>query len=242
MVRSVSKNRIVRSLFNKVTPIYDLIEKGLYWGQGDKWRHMALEAGGLEKPKRVLDACCGTGQLSVMLAQHFGSPCHVVGIDFSPTMVTAAKQYIRSLHLHRRIEIKTENIEIMPFPDEFFEGVFICFGLRFSSDIRTVLKECVRVLKPGGTVVILELARPNGFFMRALAHIVREYWFPLWARFKFGMPTSMAHYMHDSLVHYPDADKLGRIMIRVGFDDVEYQELNSGIATLHRAFKPGEDE
>jgi len=242
MVRSVSKNRIVRNLFNKLTPIYNDIEKGLYWGLADKWRQLAIDATAIEKPKRVLDACCGSGQLAIMLSQVFGPSCHVVGIDISPEMVNEAKQRVRELHLHRRIEIKTENAEIMPFPNEFFNSVYVTFGLRFASDIRTVLKEAFRVLQPGGTLLVLELAKPTNFFMRSFTHFMREYWFPIWTRIRFGMPLAMSHHLHDSLLHYPDADKLGRMMIRCGFDDVEYQQLNKGIATLHRAFKPGKED
>lgn len=238
MVRSVSQNRIIRDLFSKLTPIYEVLEPAVNWRQGDKWRQLAIAASGLEHPKRVLDACCGTGNLAIQLSQNYGTSCHVIGIDFTPAMVTQAKQHARNLHLHRRVEIKTENVEIMPFPDEFFDAVFICFGLRFVSDIKTVLKECFRVLRPNSPLVILELARPHSPITRFYTNVIREYWFPIWAKMKFGMPSPIAHHMHDSLVHYPDADKLGRMMIRSGFDDVEYQDLNHGIATLHRAFKP----
>lgn len=241
MVRSVSKNRMIRNLFNKLTPIYHELEKSLYWGQVDKWHQVAINAAGADKPKRVLDAHCTNGDFAIKLARHYGAASHVVGIDLSPAMVATAKQKIRNLHLHRRIEIKTENVETMPFPNEIFDTVFINFTLRFSSDIRTVLKECYRVLKPGGTLLIMELSKPTGILMQLMAHVVREYWFPLWVKIKFGMPSSMAHYFHDSLVHYPDPDKLGRLMVRLGFDDVEYQALSRGIASLHRAFKPGEE-
>ncbi len=242
MVRSVSKNKYIRQFFNKITPIYPALEKGLYWGRADKWRAAAVTAAKLDKPKRVLDACCGTGQLAILLAQQLGPSCHVIGVDLSPAMVNAAKNKIRALHLHRRVEVKTENAEILPFPENFFDAVFLGFGLRFVSDIRTVFKECYRVIRPGGSIILLELARPKNPVMRLLTHVLREYWFPLWARLKFGLPAPMAHHLHDSLVHFPDPEKMGRMLVRVGYDNVEYQDLGLGVASMHRARKPEEEE
>ncbi len=242
MVRSVSKNKYVRQFFNKITPIYPALEKGLYWGLGNKWRQAAVAAAKLDKPKRVLDACCGTGQLAIALAQHLGASCHVIGVDLSPAMVNTAKNKIRALHLHRRVEVKTENVEIMPFPDHFFDAVFVGFGLRFVSDIRTVLKECYRIIRPGGSIVLIELSQPKNSIIRAMTHLLREYWFPLWARLKLGLPSPLAHHLHDSLVHFPDPEKIGRMLVRVGFDHLEFQDLGLGAASLHLAKRPGEDD
>ncbi|MCD4814209.1 class I SAM-dependent methyltransferase [bacterium] len=242
MVRSISRNRIVRTIFTKLAIFYDVLEPALISKQGAQWRSHAIDISGLVKPHRILDACSGTGIQSIQLARHFGSPTHVVAVDFCPAMVTLAKQKIRSDHLHRRIECKTENVEIMPFPDEFFDAVFISFGMRFVSDIRTVLKECRRVLKKDAPMIILELAVPVNPFWRLLTIVQREYWLPFWGWWKARIPSSMLHHLNDSLIHYPDADKLGRMLIRAGYDEVEYEELSGGTFTLHRAIKPGGEE
>lgn len=242
MVRSISKNRIVRNIYTKLAPLYDLLEPALTRGRGVAWRQRSIEVAGLVKPHRVLDACAGTGQLSMQLANTFGSHTHVVAVDFCPAMVAQAKQRLRGQHLHRRVEFKTENVEIMPFPDEFFDAVFLSFGLRFVSDVRTVLKECQRVLKKDRPLIILDLAMPANPFPRLFTHVYREYFFPVWGWWHGRIPNALLHPLHDSLVHYPDADKLGRMLIRAGYDEVEYERLSGGFATLHRAIKPGEDE
>lgn len=242
MVRSISKNRIIRNIYTKLAPFYDTLEPVLTRGRGVAWRQRAIEVAGLVKPHRVLDACAGTGQLSLQLANTFGSHTNVVAVDFCPAMVAQAKQRLRTQHLNRRVEFKTENVEIMPFPDEFFDAVFLAFGLRFVSDIRTVLKECQRVLKKDRPLVILELAVPANPFHRLFTHVYREYFFPIWGWVHGRIPHALMHPMHDSLVHYPEADKMGRMLIRAGYHEVEYERLGGGFATLHRAIKPGEEE
>jgi len=242
MVRSISRNRIVRNLFTKLAVLYDGFEPLLNRKRGRKWRQRAIEVSGLVRPHRILDGCAGTGLLSIQLAQVFGSPTHVVAVDFCPAMVTLAKQKVRALHLHRRVEFKIENVEIMPFPDEFFDAVFIAFGMRFVSDVRTVLKECHRVMKKDSPLIILELAVPANPIRRLFTHIYREYIFPARGWLHARVPSVLLHHLHDSLIHYPDADKLGRMLIRTGFDEVEYEELNKGIATIHRAIKPALEE
>ena len=207
--------------------------------RGDKWRRRAIEVSGLEKPDCILDGCAGTGLLSLQLAQVFSAPTNIVAVDFCPAMVSLAKQKVRSMHLYRRVEIKAENVELMPFPDEFFDAVFISFGMRFVSDVKTVLAECQRVMKKDTPLIILEYAIPSNPWQRFFTHCYREYFFPFWARLRARVPGPLIHHLHDSLVHYPDADKMGRMLIQAGFDEVEYEELSKGVVTLHRAIKPG---
>lgn len=238
MVRSISKNRLIRTLFTQLAPVYDDLEPQLNAQHGPAWRKRAIEFAKIDKPYRVLDACAGTGLMSVQLANAYGSHCHVVATDFCPAMVVVAKQRVRTEHLHRRVEFKTENIEVMPFPDEFFDAVFISFGLRFVSDIRTVLKECLRVLKVNGALVVLELNVPRSPILKWLAYLRREHWIPAWAKLKLKLPPHLAYPLHDALTFYPDADRLARMMVRAGYAEVQYQVLSGGLATLHRGAKP----
>ncbi|MEW6517406.1 MAG: ubiquinone/menaquinone biosynthesis methyltransferase [candidate division FCPU426 bacterium] len=241
MVRSISKNRLVRNIFTKLADAYDQVEPALTFGRGDAWRLRAVQQARLTKPHRILDACSGIGHMSRQLANSFGPQTHIVAVDFCPAMVAVAKQKLRVHHLHRRVEFKTENVEIMPFPDEFFDAVFLSFGLRFVSDIRTVLRECQRVLRRGRPLVVLELAAPRQP-LRLPIQIYREFLFPFVGQWQTKLSRVLLHPLHDSLRHFPDADKLSRMLIRAGFDEVEYQRLGGGVATLHRAVKPGEAE
>ncbi|MBN1594681.1 class I SAM-dependent methyltransferase, partial [candidate division FCPU426 bacterium] len=234
----ISKNRIVRSVFSKFALLYDHFEPWMTRRRGDKWRQRAIDVSGLKRPHRILDACTGTGSMSRLLAQACGSPSHIVAVDFCPGMITLAKQKLRNLHMARRVEFRIENVEVMPFPDDFFDAVFISFGLRFSSDIKTVLKESLRILKRDCPLVILEFSVPRNPVLRFFTHLHREYFFPAWVWLRARTPYAISHHLFDSLLHYPDPDKLSRMLIRTGFDEVEYEFLGRGAASIHRAVKP----
>ncbi len=251
MARSISKNRLFRTLFTKLAPFYDTLEPALTWGQGRAWRDRAVAAAGPRNPHRVLEACAGTGLLTAQLAKAYGPHCHIVAIDFCPAMATLARQRLQALGLHRRAEVKVENVEIMPYPDEYVDAAFLAFGLRFVSDLKVALRELYRVLRPGGTLVLLELANPAGRLTRLRAAWQREVYIPRLLAWRHRLPSVLLHPLHDSLVHYPDPEQLARALMRTGFDDVTVQRLNGGVAALHTGrkltthplrFDAGEDE
>lgn len=239
MVRSVSKNRLVNTIFQYLAGQYDRLDRWVTGRAGQAWRRRAIELLRVEKPARVLEGCAGTGILTSMLAETLGPQSYLVAMDHTPAMLNQAKQRLRGANLHRRVEFRTENVEVMQFPDEFFDGAIMAFGMRFVSDIRIVLKEFHRVLNPGGSLVILELNTPASFFPRAVVNAWREYGFPLWAEFGLRVPKQLVHLLHDSLRYYPDPAKFARMLIRAGFTEVTYQTLRWGTATLHRAVKRG---
>ncbi|NTV52438.1 MAG: class I SAM-dependent methyltransferase [Candidatus Firestonebacteria bacterium] len=237
MTRSISKNRIIRTIFTQLAPVYDVLEKPLTWQHGAQWRQKAIAAAKLPHPRRVLDACAGTGLLTADLARHYSPRTHIIAIDFCPAMANVARQRLRDQNLLRRVEIKVENVEIMPFPDEFFDVAFMSLGLRFVSDVKVAVRELHRVLKPGGRLVVLELCQPPGKFRRRLVHWARDKFFPKWQQWTRGIPPKLLYPLHDSLIHYPDPAKLSRRFVRIGFDHVAYAYLNGGLATLHHATK-----
>jgi demethylmenaquinone methyltransferase/2-methoxy-6-polyprenyl-1,4-benzoquinol methylase len=237
MARSISKNRIIRTIFSQLAPAYDVLDGPLTWKQGTAWRQKAFAAAKIPSPRRVLDACAGTGLLTAELAQRYSPKTHIIAIDFCPAMANVARQRLRELNLQRRVEVKVENVEIMPFPDEFFDVAFISLGLRFVSDVKVAVRELHRVLKPGGRLIVLELCQPPGKFRRKFVHWVRDKFFPTWEKWTHRVPPQLFYPLHDSLIHYPDPVKLSRRFVRIGFEHVEFAYLSGGLATLHQATK-----
>jgi demethylmenaquinone methyltransferase/2-methoxy-6-polyprenyl-1,4-benzoquinol methylase len=237
MARSISKNRIIRSIFTQLAPAYDYLDTVLTWKKGTQWRKKAIAATNMPTPRRVLDACSGTGLLTAELAQTYGPKTHIIAIDFCPAMANLARQRLKDLNLQRRVEVKVENVEIMPFPDEFFDVAYVALGLRFVSDVKVAVRELHRVLKPGGKLIVLELSQPPGGLRRRWVHWVRETFMIFWEQWVHKISPILLYPLHDSLHHYPDPDKLMRRLIRVGFEQVSYKYLNGGLATLHQATK-----
>jgi demethylmenaquinone methyltransferase / 2-methoxy-6-polyprenyl-1,4-benzoquinol methylase len=237
MARSISKNRIIRTIFTQLAPAYDVLDNSLTWKHGALWRQKAFAAAKIPAPRRVLDACSGTGLLTAELAQRYSAKTHIIAIDFCPAMANVARQRLRELNLQRRVEVKVENVEIMPFPDEFFDVAFLALGLRFVSDVKVAIRELHRVLKPGGRLVVLELCQPPGKLRGKFVHWVRDRYFPLREKLVHRIPPELVYPLHDSLIHYPDPAKLSRRFVRIGFEHVEYAYLSGGLATLHHATK-----
>jgi demethylmenaquinone methyltransferase/2-methoxy-6-polyprenyl-1,4-benzoquinol methylase len=237
MARSISKNWIIRSIFTQLAPLYERLDRALTWNQGHAWRKKMIAAAKLPGPRRVLDACSGTGLLTAELAQFYAPKTHIIAIDFCPAMANMARQRLREMNLQRRVEVKVENVEILPFPDEFFDVVYVALGMRFVSDVKVAVRELSRVLRPGGRLLILELSHPPGLLRRKLVRWVRETFFIAKEKWLHKISPVLLYPLHDSLTHYPDPDKLNRRLLRVGLENVEFQYLNGGLATLHQATK-----
>ena len=236
MARSISKNRIVRTIFTRLAPYYDRLDALVTGKRGGEWRRLAAELPLPRPPRRILDACTGTGLMAMEMMRKYNHS-RVIGVDFCPAMVSIARQRIQALHLGRRIEARVENVEIMPFADGFFDAVVVAFGMRFVSDVRVVLRECNRVLQPGGMLMVLEFGQPANPLRRRWVRWRREHWLPVRAALGLRVPRTLMYPLHDALAYYPDPETFGHLLGKTGFRDVAYLNLAGGTATLHRAVK-----
>ena len=150
----------VREMFDRISPVYDSMNRVMTLGLDRRWRRLAAEA--VVRPgDRVLDACCGTGDLALAAARAGG---RVTGLDFSGAMLERARRKSEA------IEWVQGDVLELPFEDETFDAATIGFGIRNVADLEAGLRELARVLKPGGRLACLEITRPQGLlrlFFRA---------------------------------------------------------------------------
>lgn len=208
-------------MFDRIAPVYDLMNRVMTAGLDQRWRRETVEA--VVRPgDRVLDACCGTGDLAVAALK--AGAREVVGIDFSPKMLerARAKQQI--------VTWLEGDVMAMPFPDGDFDSATVGFGVRNVSDLSAALVELRRVLGPGGRLGILEITTPSGF----LGPFYRL-WFdrivPLLGKLLKG--GSAYTYLPASVRRFPKADELARLMREAGFEEVSYRLFAGGIVALH---------
>jgi demethylmenaquinone methyltransferase/2-methoxy-6-polyprenyl-1,4-benzoquinol methylase len=210
----------VRTMFDRIAPVYDLMNRVMTAGLDRRWRREAVAA--VVRPgSRVLDACCGTGDLAVEAERAGGV---VTALDFSPAMLERA----------RRKSPTVEWIEgdalALPFPDASFEAATVGFGIRNVADLDRGLRELRRVLRPGGRLAILEITQPRGplrpFFSLWFDRIV-----PALGKV---IPGGNAYtYLPASVRRFPDAETLATMLERVGFADVTVRRLGGTIVALH---------
>lgn len=211
----------VRRMFDRIAPVYDAMNRVMTAGLDRRWRALTV-SGAVRSGDRVLDACCGTGDLA--LAAGAAGAGRVVGVDFSERMLERARRKAP------RLEWVQADVLALPFEDGSFDAAVVGFGIRNVEDLERALRELRRVLAPGGRVGILEITRPRG----VLAPFYRV-WFdrivPLLGRL---LPGGEAYsYLPASVRRFPGPEELAELLRACGFERVGFRLLAGGIVALH---------
>lgn len=212
----------VREMFDRISPVYDVMNSAMTVGLDRRWRRLTAEAV-VSPGDRVLDACCGTGDLALAA---WGAGGRVTGLDFAPEMLARARRKSSAIEWVRGDALA------LPFPDASFEAVTVGFGVRNLADLEAGLAELGRVLVPGGRLGCLEITRPDGL-LRPFFHFWFDRLVPLTGRM---LPGGAAYtYLPASVRRFPGPGDLGAAMNRAGFRDVHWRLLGGGIVALHVA-------
>jgi demethylmenaquinone methyltransferase/2-methoxy-6-polyprenyl-1,4-benzoquinol methylase len=210
----------VRTMFDRIAPVYDAMNRVMTVGLDLRWRRLAAAA--VVRPgDSVLDAACGTGDFAV--ADLRAGAGRVVGLDFSERMLERARR--------KAPEVAWVHGDMLalPFADGSFDAATVGFGVR-NTDLGRALTELRRVLRPGGRLAVLEITRPRGPL-----RIFYAFWFdrvvPLLGRL---LPGGEAYsYLPASVKRFPGAEELAELMRGAGFADVGFRRLGGSIVALH---------
>jgi demethylmenaquinone methyltransferase/2-methoxy-6-polyprenyl-1,4-benzoquinol methylase len=208
-------------MFDRIAPVYDVMNRVMTAGLDLRWRRLAAEA--VVRPgDRVLDAACGTGDLAI--ADRKAGASRVTGLDFSERMLERAQRKAPAL------EWVQGDMLALPFADGTFDTATVGFGARNVADVELGLRELRRVLRPGGRLAILEITQPRGplkpFFSLWFDRVV-----PLLGKV---LPGGSAYsYLPASVKRFPRAEGLAELMRESGFRDVRFRLLAGSIVALH---------
>ena len=155
---------VVRSMFGSIAGRYDATNTVLSGGMHHLWRKRAIEVLAPKPDARLLDVCCGTGDLSFALAESLQPAGAVVGTDFTPQMIDEANAKAGERATPAAVSFQVADAMDLPFEDDTFDGATVSFGIRNVVDPRAGLAEMARVVKPGGKVLVLEFGQPGGLF------------------------------------------------------------------------------
>jgi demethylmenaquinone methyltransferase / 2-methoxy-6-polyprenyl-1,4-benzoquinol methylase len=209
----------VRVMFDRIAPVYDAMNRVMTAGLDRRWRELAAEV--VLPGDRVLDACCGTGDLALAARRRGGV---VTGLDFSPVMLERARRKGPD------VEWVQGDLLALPFPDGSFEAATVGFGVRNVADLALALRELRRVLVPGGRLAVLEITQPRG--------VLRPF-YRLWFD---GIVPALGHvlpggdaytYLPASVRRFPGPDALATLLEDAGFGAVRYRLLGGSIVALH---------
>ena len=216
---------VVRGMFDRIAPVYDLMNRLMTAGLDGRWRRRAA-AKVVWPADRVLDACCGTGDLAIEAERRGG---RVVGLDFSPRMLERARRKSGT------IEWVQGDALALPFADGEFDAATVGFGVRNLEDLERGLVELGRVLRPGGRIAVLEITRPRGL-LRPFFRLWFDVLVPLAGKI---LPGGKAYtYLPASVRRFPGPEDLSALLERAGFGDVQYELLGGGSVALHTGARP----
>lgn len=231
------KATYVRETFNAIAGHYDLMNSLMSLGMDKRWRRIAVQQVGAKRGMAILDVCCGTGQLSRELGRTVGSEGSVIGLDFSQKMLDVARHaHDQSQHKGQIQFIQGDAMEL-PFRDDSFDGATVGWGLRNLPDLRKGIREMVRVVKPGGKVVSLDMAKPSLPVFKQVYWLYFEKLVPLMGQI-WAKKASAYQYLHDSALEFPGQQELERIFAECGLIETKFINLAGGVVAIIAGTKP----
>lgn len=222
----------VRAMFDRIAGLYDRMNTVMTDGLHRRWRRRAAELAEVSPGDRVLDVATGTGDLALELAARVAPDGEVVGIDFSQRMLDLARAKARTDgRPDVRVRFQAANALALPFESDEYASATVGFGARNFADLERGLAEMVRVVRPGGRVVVLEITTPR----RPPLSTFFEVWFdrlvPLLGRL--AGDAAAYSYLPSSVRRFPGPDQLAELLVRSGLGDVRYVLTAGGIVALH---------
>ena len=243
MIRSeykVSRKKPLHRIFAEIPPRYDLINHIITWGLDRHWRRQAAKECLAFHPEKVIDLCCGSGDLALNIAELSANNIEVIGVDYSQPMLNIAVQKAKKLGLEKKVSFRYGDVTSLPFSDNCFDSAGISFAFRNLTYrnplVKQFLAEILRVLRPRGRFVIVETSQPRSIFIRKLFHL-----YLCRAAYRAGYLLSgnkgAYKYLAESAANYYTPDELKELLLAAGFHQVCFQPLFLGVVGVCTATK-----
>lgn len=230
------KHRLVADVFRSVASNYDLMNDFMSLGVHRLWKAFAVEQCGVHSGQRVLDLAGGTGDLTARLAPRVGNAGEVVLTDINDAMLEVGRVRLADRGITGNVHFARADAEALPFADNSFDCIVVGFGLRNVTRQQRALDSMLRVLRPGGRVIVLEFSRPVS---PGLHKLYDAYSFTVlpWLGRTVANDEASYRYLAESIRKHPDQETLKGMMQKAGFERVEYYNLSGGIVALHKGYK-----
>ena len=226
----------VADVFHSVAAKYDIMNDLMSAGVHRVWKRLAIELSGVRPGHHVLDIAGGTGDLAIKFSGLVGDSGKVVLADINASMLEVGRDRLTDLGALNNIEFIQADAQHLPFSDNSFDCVSIAFGLRNVTDKGRALASMLRVLKPGGRLIILEFSKPGNPLLGKLYDAYSFRALPLMGKLITNDSASY-QYLAESIRMHPDQETLKTMMEDAGFQHCTYPNLSGGIVALHRGVK-----
>lgn len=230
-----NKKGQVSTMFNRIAPYYDFLNRFLSLGIDTIWRKKAIDLLQSEQPKLILDVATGTADVALETVKRL-QPDKVIGIDISTEMLEIGKKKIKKRGLDTVIELQEGDSENLPFADNTFDAITVAFGVRNFENLEKGLTEMRRVLKENGKLVVLEFSKPSVFPIKQMFNLYFKYILPTIGRLTSKDPRAYS-YLYESVQAFPDGDDFVNILSKTGYKSNQCKPLTLGICSIYSGQK-----
>ena len=227
----------VAEVFHSVADNYDLMNDLMSGGIHRLWKRVAIEMSGVRSGHTVLDIAGGTGDLAAKFSRLVGPAGTVVLADINQSMLRVGRDRLIDRGISSNVRFSQADAQHLPFPDNTFNLITIAFGLRNVTDKDMALRSMLRVLKPGGRLLVLEFSKPNNV---VLSKLYDSYSFNVLPKLGklFANDGDSYQYLAESIRMHPDQKTLIGMMDSAGFANTNFHNMTGGIVAVHRGIKP----
>ena len=235
-VEKKDKADLVADVFHSVASRYDLMNDLMSGGIHRIWKRFTIELSGVRTGHSVLDIAGGTGDLAARFSQIVGESGQVVLADINDSMLRVGRDKLLDIGLQGNLQFVQADAQYLPFPEASFDCITIAFGLRNVTDKLLALRSMLRVLKPGGRLLVLEFSKPENELLSKAYDAYSFRVLPLMGRLVAGDSDSY-QYLAESIRMHPDQETLRDLMEDAGFTRCEYHNMTGGIVAVHKGVK-----
>ena len=228
------KREQVTEMFDKVSSNYDVLNRVLTFGIDISWRKHVVALVKEGNAQKVLDIATGTGDLAIMMAK--ADISDVTGLDISPGMLNIGIQKVKDEGLNGKVDMVIGDSEKLPFEEGTFDAITVAFGVRNFEDLELGLREILRVLKPKGTLTVLETSQPTGFPVKQGFQFYSKYVIPTIGKL-FSKDKNAYDYLPESAAAFPYGEAFNNILLKTGFNSSKVYPQTLGVATIYHAIK-----
>ncbi len=231
---SKSKKEEVAEMFNNISAKYDFLNHFLSLGIDKLWRKKAVKMLRSVHPTRILDIATGTGDFA--LESLVLKPTQIVGLDISSGMLEHGRVKMKKKGVDHIITMQQGDSEDIPYEDNYFDGLTVGFGVRNFENLEKGLGEMLRVVRPGGKLIILEFSKPKKFPIKQLFAFYSNNIIPILGK-SISKDSNAYTYLPESVAAFPEGKDFENILAKVGYKDISSTLVSGGIATIYAGTK-----
>lgn len=231
-----SKQGLVKGVFDRVAEHYDIMNDVMSFGMHRLWKDYVVRYAQLQTGQHILDLAAGTCDISALIYQRLKGQCHLIASDINYSMLERGRGRLLDKGIFRQMTYVQANAEALPFESNYFDRVFMGFGLRNVTDKKRALESIYRVLKPQGQCIVLEFSQCQDPIVNKAYDVYSQHMLPKMGAI-IAKDKNPYQYLHESIRMHENQEDLKDLFLQAGFTSCDYKNLCFGIVSIHRGLK-----